>query len=116
MKRGVLIAFLTTALVAVAAQVTLVWDPNSETDLAGYRIYRGTNTGQYDTFFEVHTNLAIAKALLGHTNFFVATAYDTEGLESEFSNEVFVVFPAGNPPSQVQGLELISTDSTYGIP
>ena len=28
-------------------QVTLTWDPNTESDLAGYEIYYGTSSGNY---------------------------------------------------------------------
>jgi hypothetical protein len=32
-------------LAAAAASVTLAWDPNSESDLAGYRVYYDTDQG-----------------------------------------------------------------------
>src|SRR5439155_23215763 len=31
------------------AQVTLAWDPNTEPDLAGYKVYVGTTSGVYST-------------------------------------------------------------------
>jgi len=32
-----------------AAQIRLAWDPNTESDLAGYKVYYGTTSGKYGT-------------------------------------------------------------------
>ena len=74
------------------SNITLAWDANTEPDIAGYKIYAGRTTGVYDAagspkdvgnvtsgFFTINSN--------GFW-FFSLTAYDTEGLESGFSNEV----------------------------
>jgi hypothetical protein len=66
--------------------VTLAWDPNSEPDLAGYRIYYGTteltnvaNCGNVTQF-----PMKLGRGVWT----FYATAYNTSGLESEPSNMV----------------------------
>src|SRR5439155_2481946 len=61
-----------------AAQVTLAWDPNTETDLAGYKLYSGPSTGLYP-FGGVVVNLTtyrLSGLLEGGPYFFPATAYN----------------------------------------
>jgi hypothetical protein len=88
-----LVAVLTVALaVAGLAQgqtVTLAWDASASTNVAGYRLYYGTNTGSYQ--FVTNAGPALTQSVvLPHRGrwFFAATAYDTDGLESDFSSEV----------------------------
>jgi len=86
---------------AFAGDVKLVWDPNSETDLAGYKVYRGNSSRTYGT--PVSLTLAqsnhptpgyTATGLTpGATYFFAVSAYNTAGLESGFSNEVSTTIP-----------------------
>ena len=86
--------FWTTLLVAWASaagaqQLTLAWDASASTNVVGYRLYYGTNTRSYQ--FVTNTGLMLTQAVvLPHRGrwFFAATAYDTDGLESDFSNEV----------------------------
>ena len=33
---------------AETSSVSLNWDPNTETDIAGYKVYRGTSSGVYN--------------------------------------------------------------------
>ena len=80
---------LVWAAAAGAQQVTLAWDASASTNVAGYRLYYGTNTRSYQ--FVTNTGLALTQAVvLPHRGrwFFAATAYDTNGLESDFSSEV----------------------------
>lgn len=73
-----------------SAQVTLAWDPNPESDLAGYKIHYGLASGQYNTTIDVGNVIKVTVNDLdyGKQYFFVATAYNTAGLESDPSNEV----------------------------
>jgi len=69
--------------------VTLAWDASASTNVAGYRIYYGTNSRAY--FCVTNAGLVLTQAVvLPHRGrwFFAATAYDTNGLESDFSSEV----------------------------
>jgi hypothetical protein len=73
--------------------VTLTWQANRESDLAGYKIYVGTASGSYayaGSPFVIgnstaHTLSALPK---GQTYFFAVAAYDTSGNESTLSSEV----------------------------
>src|SRR5688572_23154476 len=66
---------------------TLVWDPNAETDLAGYKVYSGTASRQYSSVVDVGkaTQYTLPNLAQGTTYFFALTAYNTAGLESDFS-------------------------------
>jgi hypothetical protein len=74
---------------AGAQQLTLAWDASASSAVAGYRLYYGTNTRSYQ--FVTNSCLMLTQAVvLPHRGrwFFAATAYDTNGLESDFSSEV----------------------------
>ena len=83
-----------------ALDVTFEWDANTEPDLAGYRLYykTGSSGAPYDGTGATEGNSptdagnVTTYTLQGLTDgidyFFVVTAYDTEGLESDYSNEV----------------------------
>ena len=78
------------------SQVTLTWDPNSEPDLAGYDIYYGTSSGNYQWNIDVGnvTTYTLTGLNMGVTYYIAATAYNTQGLESGFSNEVVYTVPS----------------------
>ncbi len=97
---AVAITVLACSASALAADVTLAWDANTEADLAGYKIYYGTAPGVYGT--PVTTGLQTTFTLTDltpGTYYFAVTAYNSAGLESGFSNEVFTIVsatPAGS--------------------
>jgi hypothetical protein len=80
---------LAAAGLARGETVTLAWDASASTNVAGYRVYYGTNSRAY--FCVTNAGLVLTQAVvLPHSGrwFFAATAYDTSGLESDFSSEV----------------------------
>ena len=80
---------------AIAASVDLEWDPNLEPELAGYKIYWGTSSGTYTHSMDVGntTTTTIDGVEEGRTYYFVATAYDNQSNESEYSNQVSFTVP-----------------------
>jgi len=86
---------------AQGSEVTLAWDPNDEPDLAGYNVYinqvgPGPPYYQLDTVsldeIEPDNPMYTATGLKNASYYcFVLTAYDSEGFESGFSNEVCVL-------------------------
>ena len=120
MKRTEILLIILAILFVVyaignAEERTLQWDPNTEPDLAGYRVYYGhTQGGPYVGAGISWNGMAFVSPVdVGNVTevvfdlpdgdwYFVATAYDNEipSLESDYSNEVFVkISNPPNPPS-----------------
>lgn len=80
-----------------SAQISLAWDPNSESNLGGYRLYYGTSSGNYSQTISVglSTNYTVTNLAEGGTYYFALTAVSAEGLESGYSNEV--VYSSSSP-------------------
>ncbi len=75
---------------ASTASVTLQWSPNSESDLAGYKMYYGTHSGVYDHYKNVGmtTSYHVTHLEPNKPYYFTVTAYDTSGNESSPSQEI----------------------------
>jgi hypothetical protein len=75
---------------------TLSWQPPTSrtdgstlTNLAGYRIHYGTSPGEFTqkiTISNAGITSAVIEGLAPGTWYFAATAYDTSGVESDYSN------------------------------
>ncbi len=88
--------------VAAAAQsVTLVWDANTEPDLAGYYVYVWNWNRKLESKTDVRnvTTYTVSKLKPGKAYFFAVTAYDISENESSFSNEVSANPDESNKPS-----------------
>ncbi|TKB79431.1 MAG: fibronectin type III domain-containing protein [Nitrospira sp.] len=76
---------------------TLSWDASERADLAGHKIYQATAPGAYgDPIATVPMNVTsytVPGLASGTTYFFTVTAYNTDGAESSFSNEVSKTIP-----------------------
>ena len=70
--------------------VALEWDPNTEPDLSGYKLYYGLGSGSYTKMVDVgnQTNYTVGNLDAGKTYYFAVTAYNTSGYQSGYSNEV----------------------------
>ncbi len=79
------------------AGITLVWQPNTETDLAGYKVYIGERSQQYTQVIDVGKNTAYALDHLPRDKdfYFVVTAYDLQGNESSRSPEAMLAAVPG---------------------
>src|SRR5208283_5191808 len=75
---------------AYSAQATLTWQPSSDPDVQGYKIYYGTASETYTMMADAgnSTTYNIINLANGTTYYFAATAYDAMGEESADSNEV----------------------------
>ncbi|MBI5913293.1 fibronectin type III domain-containing protein [Candidatus Azambacteria bacterium] len=120
----------------LANQAAIGWEPpwlNTDgtpcTDLAGYRIFMGTAGGTYlktfdvgmgnETFIPCTTNptagcvkreFTISGLTPDSTYYFVATAYNTSGNESAYSNEVSKMISSDTTqPQDVMGFAISST-------
>ena len=103
---------------AYSAQVTLQWDPNEGEGerVAGYRVYYGTESGDYENFIDVghRTECEISGLEKGKTYFFAAKAYDAAGWESDFSNEVGIYEKSLFPGWNLISLPLQPFDTSIG--
>ncbi len=84
--------FLLTVLVAptFATGLLVTWSPNTEPDLAGYRVYYGTESATYTQMKDVGkvTSCILDGLVIGQTYYVVVTAYDLNNNESAPSLEV----------------------------
>lgn len=96
--------------IGLPSSATLTWDPSPDIAIAGYHLYEGVASGTYTNLLDVgHVTVATVSNLVnGVTYFFVVTAYDTNGTESGFSDEVSytVPLPSTSPPKVVMTLPL----------
>jgi hypothetical protein len=89
--------------------VKLAWDANTEPDLAGYKVYWGRTSRQYDnspvpTVAPSANPTFTTPALSNGTWYFAVTAYNTAGLESGYSNEVSTTIATA--PAPPKGLRI----------
>jgi hypothetical protein len=83
---------------------TVAWDANSESDIAGYRLSYGTQSGTYTTHVDVgkQTQYQPPQGFdWSRPLFFAVRAYNTSGLVSPYSTEVAWIPPA---PAKVTAL------------
>ena len=82
-----------------AADLSFAWTPNSDPNLAGYKIYYGTASRAYTVSIDVgnptitDNKVTCTLTVLPQEStlyYFAATAYDIDGLESDYSSEVVV--------------------------
>lgn len=107
-----LIFSLASSVFAAGGRANITWDANTEADLAGYKVYFGTASGQYGPPVDVGRTAtpsapshAIDFAQDG-TYFFAVTAYDTAGNESGFSAEVSRIIDS-TPPAPPNNLRAV---------
>jgi Viral BACON domain len=87
------VTLLVSAAVSTSrTTATLNWSPNTEPNLAGYKLYQGTTYGVYGYPMAIGnvTSYMVNSLEVGKIYFFSVTAYDTSGNESPHSNVVCV--------------------------
>ncbi len=121
----VCVIFFLSTTNAYSAQVTLAWDPPvNDADIAGYKVYYGNSSRNYDTNIDVGNQASYTlSGLVEDKTFFIAvTAYDIYGLESNYSGEVVyndiineIIIVNGNPGTSFTGSWLVSSGANpYG--
>ncbi|MEI6560947.1 MAG: Ig-like domain-containing protein [Verrucomicrobiota bacterium] len=103
--RGVLLALAGVFVLTQSAwSAAFTWDPSPDANIAGYRLYYGSASGNYTQSVDVGnvTQATVANLTAGATYYAAVTAYNTAALESVKSNEVSFVAamtPANIPPT-----------------
>jgi hypothetical protein len=112
------VGFLVYSTSAVLAQ-TLVWDANPESDIAGYRVFYGTQSGSYPNEIDVGNQTYYTPPSgfdWSRTLYFAVKAYNTSGLFSSFSAELQWVPPTSAPPTITSITASTSYPLTAGQP
>jgi hypothetical protein len=120
---GLYMVLMLAPMCSYAGETTLTWEPPTEnedgtplTDLAGFKIFWGTTTGDYPNSADIPdptaTTYTVQNLTPGEWRF-VATAYNEAGTESQYSNEAVknIVDTTPLPPGGVAA----AGDSAYII-
>jgi hypothetical protein len=106
------ILFLTLFQDPLQAQqsVILGWQPSSDPNAVGYRIYYGTASGNYSNQVWVGnlTSVTIDGLADGVTYYFAATTFNAQNQESGFSNEASYQVPAAVTTNAVPAVQIQS--------
>ena len=90
MRQALTILILFSVALVHAQSVTLAWNPSPSPGVVGSKLYWGTNSGHYIFCHTngLETNVTVKLSPLYSRWFFAITAFDSDGDESDFSNEV----------------------------
>ena len=88
-----------------ATTVTVEWNQNTEPDLGGYKLYYGKTSRAQGPYAETvvindKNTTDWSLTLTPDTYYFGLTAFDLNGNESGFSNEVSATIPSSEPPGK----------------
>ena len=94
---------------AETVSATLVWPPNQEDSLDGYKIYYGSASRSYSNSIDIGNPIPIDGKIqgtvtgltVGTTYYFAVTAYDALKRESDYSAEVVWTATLPKPPTPV---------------
>lgn len=115
--RIVIILLLLFGLPVQAADVHLAWDANTDST-PGYKLHRGQQSRVYTETLDVGNVTARTWPTPDGTWYFAATAYDAQGFESGYSNEVSYSAPLPPAPAtavNVSWSEVGQSVAVFGI-
>lgn len=83
------------AMTVIAKGVTLEWNPNPESDIAGYKVHYGTDKLHFSNIQDVGktTSHPLTDLTQSTTYYFAVQAYNTEGLHSGLSDPIIYTTP-----------------------
>lgn len=95
---------------AAAADVSLAWDPSISPNIAGYKVYVGASSRNYNAPITIGNQTAYTvTGLTNGTYYFAVTAFDVDGNESDYSNEVSTTIGASSTTCD------INSDSSVNV-
>ena len=101
-----------------AASITLGWSPSIDPAVVGYKIYYGVVSGVYINSIDVGnvTNVVITNLADNITYYFAATSYDSNGVESDFSNQIAVKTPSDpNAPTIIASPQNVNVSGQFSF-
>jgi hypothetical protein len=99
---------------ATPGSVAVAWNPNPETDVAGYKIYWGELSHQYTNVLDVGNTPAatVGNLTSGRTYYCAVKAYNAAQQESPFSSEIVLTYVSENlQPDTSSRLVLLEAES-----
>jgi uncharacterized repeat protein (TIGR03803 family) len=100
----ILLSFLTFPVLAAGHTVALSWDASISQDVVGYNVYRGPSSNPPYTKLSISldplTNYSDSTVQNGQTYYYVTTAVDSLGNESDYSNLSKAVIPSDGSGSE----------------
>lgn len=110
------ISIMLSSSAAWGSAVTLQWDPSLDSDVAGYKIYAGTSSGQFGAPITVGkvTQASVPNLTGGARYYFVVTAVNSAGGESVPCAELGYTLPTSNgaPVAVTDGISAIPNQTT----
>ncbi len=109
-------SFCFALLFTMQNSILINWNPNTESDLAGYKIYYGNKSKEYSTIIDVgFVNSYSLENLEGNKNYyFSVTAYDIYNNESMFSRETSVFLEKNEDNDQI--VNQLTSEKCYNFP
>lgn len=113
LKMVFMIVCMLIAQSVMAANVKLKWDASVSPNITGYKVYVGTATRTYNQPIVIgNVTTYTVKDLADGTYYFSVTAFDAQGNESAFSNEVVKIIRTVSAPTNLTGdIEVVITIS-----
>lgn len=98
----------------LASSVPLAWDASTSSNISGYKVYYGNASRSYSTIKTIGNQTTYTVDGLGMgTWYFAVTAFDKDGNESDFSNEVSKFIAESSPSSLI--LLTVSSLRSFGV-
>src|SRR5213075_3229605 len=114
----VFLALIASGSLVHPLNVTLEWEPSTETDVVGYVLYQGVAGTGYIKATDVgnQTSATVTNLVCGITNFFCIAAYDADRIEGNPSNLIGTNCPGPYPPPTIAAIpaQLIGANSSAG--
>lgn len=107
--------YLLAQSLPMVQSVTLAWDASPSPSVTGYYIYYGPGSRSYtNKVYSGCCSCVVSNLTGGVTYYFAATASDTNGLESDYSNEVSYRVPSNwvDHPGSLIMMQTSTNDGT----
>lgn len=94
-----------------AERASLSWNANAEPNIAGYRLYVGSISGEYNQMVDVGnvTTTTIPNLAAASTYYFSVTAYNSAGFESPTSAEISMTIVQNKFPVTIGAMQRANT-------